>query len=465
MPDTKNFVGHGTVLFIDGLVLAIANWMFWLTISKFTLPSEVGQATIVYSLATLISMSTQLGLEYTLLRKSSTELSKVLGTALMLELIIAVVFIPILIFVMTEIYHESVRDYIWIAVGIFITSSVGFITRYSLLGTSDVKCILLIDLIGTSAKFLTGFVLVSSGYGAFGILLSFLLQGFIIMGATMAILASRLDMNFARADMRYVKEILFDGLINTPFKLSKVFILYLSIVLLASFGISNSDTGVFYISLMISIIAGSLASSFAIMVIPASSISKKDLSSVSTRIGLSLSAPIIAALVSSPKFILSLISMQYIVGDTVLLILSIGILPYSLTLNAIASLNNRGKQRKIVFIGFTEILVFLVGFFLLVPSYGTVGAALSMLIAFIISSIPSLIWSNRAIIRYIAVSAIAIAVGSMAASLLRILIGVDNPLAELFSSMTITTLLIIILKNTTPVEIKKAAIAIIKKRI
>lgn len=465
MSDSKNFVGHGTVLFIDGLVLAVANWMFWLIVSRFTFPSEVGQATIVYSLATLISMSTQLGLEYTLLRKSFTEQSKVLGTALALESIIALVFTPVLIFVMTDIYHESVRDYIWIALGIFITSSIGFITRYSLLGTSDVKSILLIDVIGTGAKFLTGFVLVSSGYGAFGILLSFLLQGFIITGATMAILASRFDTRLARVNIKYVKEILLDGLINTPFKLSKVFILYLSIVLLASFGISNSDTGIFYISLMISIIAGGLASSFAVMVIPASSVSKKDLSSVSIRIGLSLSAPIIAALVSSPKFILSLIGIQYIVGDTVLLILSIGILPYSITLNAIASLNNRGKQRKIMFIGLTEIVVFLVAFFLLVPSYGTVGAALSMLIAFIITSIPSIIWSERIIIRYIAVSTIAIAIGWMTASLLRISIGIQYPAAELFSSMAIATLLIIILKNTTPIEIKKAASAVIKKRL
>jgi hypothetical protein len=81
-----------------------------------------------------------------------------------------------------------------------------------------------------------------------------------------------------------------DGVVNTPFTLSKVFVIYLSVVLLALLGVSASDTGVFYICLMISIIGGSLASSIALMVIPASTRANTDLSADGIRIGLGLTA-------------------------------------------------------------------------------------------------------------------------------------------------------------------------------
>ena len=64
---TNRFVGQAMLLFLDQILVAITNWLYWLLISRFTVTSEIGQATSVYSLVLLISTLAQVGLEYPLL--------------------------------------------------------------------------------------------------------------------------------------------------------------------------------------------------------------------------------------------------------------------------------------------------------------------------------------------------------------------------------------------------------------
>lgn len=123
----------------------------------------------------------------------------------------------------------------------------------------------------------------------------------------------------------------------------------------------------------------------AYMVIPASSRSNNDLTTDSMRISLSLTAPLIAALIVAPKSILSVIGPDYTSAETILLLLSIGILPSSIAINAISKSNYLGKSRELITIGSIQVLAFLVPFLFLVPLYGTLGAAVSMLIAFVSS--------------------------------------------------------------------------------
>ena len=100
-PDEKlisvnRFAGSGILLFIDLLLVAIANWIYWVIISKINSTSEIGQATTIYSLALLVSTITQLGLEYPLLKRSSAHHNQrqIVGTALVIEIAITLASIP-----------------------------------------------------------------------------------------------------------------------------------------------------------------------------------------------------------------------------------------------------------------------------------------------------------------------------------------------------------------------------------
>jgi O-antigen/teichoic acid export membrane protein len=234
------------------------------------------------------------------------------------------------------------------------------------------------------------------------------------------------------------------------------------VILLASYGISDSDIGTFYIALMISIVGAGLASSMSFTVIPASSEYKADLSSGSLRIGLSLTAPLIAALIVAPKDILAILGMQYAAAHTVLLVLSMGILPAAIVMNAISKFNNSGEQRKIIAIGIVQITGFLASFVVLVPYYGTLGAAYSILIAYSASSAFSVYWFGRLERRYVTASLVAIIIGSVTGYTISLIL--DYSLIIIISSVVTTFTVVLALRNTSTSEIRHLIKSMVKPK-
>jgi O-antigen/teichoic acid export membrane protein len=461
------FGAQGTLLFLDHLLVAVGGWIYWLVIVSRISPFEVGQVTAVYSLVTLISILTQLGLEYPILKRSSTQPHQILVTAFIIEMVITMATVPIVPYIISTYFQQSLHglsdQFTLIAVVILLLSSLSFVSRFALLGVYDVKSVLIIDLLGTGIKFASGYVLVWSGMGAPGMLISFLLQNLVLVSATIFVTRRRRKFGYRVGNINYIKAIIKDGLINTPSKFSRTLILSLSVVLLGSFGITSSDVGIFYIALMVSIVAiGSLASSMAYMVIPISAAIRTDLSSASSRISMSLSVPMIAALVSSPKFILSIIGMQYVPGESILLVLSIAILPFSITMNFISKFNNLQMTARLISIGLVEIIAFLIAFVILVPHYGALGAAFSTLTAFVSSSLLSLAWSERRTIRYVGVSAMAMSAGILTSYIINLATSI-HPVSIILISMVISLSIVIILKNISTNEINQLAKGIIAK--
>jgi len=454
----KKFVGPSIVLFIDFLVVAAGGWFFWLMISKLTPVEEVGHATTIFSLVVLVTTIIQLGLEYPLLKKSSNESSRILGSALVLEILFALAAIPIVYLLLTNLYEESLQRFTLIAILMIITLPIGFVSRFVLLGISQVKSVFVIDVVSTAIKFLVGYSLVTMEFGALGVLLGFLSNAIVTAGGNLFITTKKFGFQLS-GDTSSIKQLLREAVLNTPSKLSGMLIFSLSILLLAYFGLPSSEIGVFYVALMISIVGGGLVSSMAYMVIPASYTSKIDLSIGSIRIGVSLTAPIIAGLITSPGLILSLVGPEYLSGDVILLVLSIGILPYSVVMNTISKFNYLGQSRKLLSIGLIQIITTVSAFSLLVPSYGTFGAALSILISFCAAFTLSIIWSERALLKYITNSAIAIVLGWIFASICRYLINLAsdnillNEIAILLITVFVTFQAIILLKNMSVNEI------------
>jgi O-antigen/teichoic acid export membrane protein len=240
---------------------------------------------------------------------------------------------------------------------------------------------------------------------------------------------------------------------NAPSKLSRTIIITLSVILLASFGISDSDIGIFYIAMMLSVVGASLAASMSFTVIPASTESKVDLSSGSLRLGLSFTAPIVAALIVAPRDILSIIGPQYASADTVLLVLSMGILPTAVAINAISKFNNLGQGRKIIAIGVIQTVVFLTSFIILVPYYGILGAAYSILIAYTASAVYAVSMFETAERRYIMNCIVAIIIGCVSGYVVNFIL--EHSLATIVSSVLATSIVLLALRNTSVSEIKE----------
>jgi O-antigen/teichoic acid export membrane protein len=453
-PMRNKFVGQGMVLFIDQILLAITNWLYWLVISRFVSTSEIGEATSVYSLLLLIVIVCQIGLEYPLLKKSSLHRSHVLGTALAIELIMTSGSIAAVIFLAnTDIYHASLGGYVLlIAVAILVLSPISFIGRYALLGISNARSVLVFDVAATGAKFLTAYILLSMGLGVFGILFSFMIASLVAAIGMMSIAGRRLSLRPVRYK-RLIIEVLKEGLSNAPSKLSRTIIMTLSVILLASFGISDYEIGIFYIALMLSVVGASLSASMSFTVIPASTESNVDLSSGSLRLGLSFTAPIVAALIVAPRDILSIFGPQYASADTVLLVLSMGILPTAVAINAISKFNNLGHRREIIAIGVIQTVGFLATFLILVPYYGILGAAYSILIAYTASAVYAVSTFETAERRYVMNCIVAIIIGCVSGYVVNFIF--EHSLPTIVSSVLATSVVLLVLRNTSVSELRQ----------
>jgi O-antigen/teichoic acid export membrane protein len=456
-PMRNKFVGQGMLLFIDQILLAITNWLYWLVISRFASPSEIGQATSVYSLVLLIAIISQIGLEYPLLKKSSLHRSHVLGTALAIELIMTSGSIAVVIFLAnTDMYHASLGGYVLsVAIAFLVLSPIGFIGRYALLGISNARSVLVFDIAATGAKFLTAYILLSMGFEVFGILFSFVISSLVAAIGMISIAGRRLSFR-PELEKRHIIEVLKEGLSNAPSKLSRTIIMTLSVILLASFGISDSDIGIFYIAMMLSVVGASLSASISFTVIPASTESKVDLSSDSLRLGLSFTAPIVAALITAPRDILSIIGLQYASADTVLLVLSMGILPTAVAINAISKFNNLGHRRKIIAIGVIQTVGFLVSFLILVSYYGILGAAYSILLAYTASAVYAVYVFETAERRYVINCIVAIIIGCVSGYVVNFIF--EHSLPTIVSSVLATSVVLLALRNTSVSELRQLVV-------
>ena len=449
----EKFMSSSIFLFLDLIVVAVSGWLYWLVISKLVSTPEVGQSTSVYSLVALTGAIIGLGLEYPLLKKSSISHSNVVGSALIIELMITLAAIPFIIVALNNVHNEGLQNYTIISIVMLASISFGYIARYALLGISASKTVLIIDIISTVAKFVTAYFLVSFGWGATGILLSFMLQA--LISTIIALPLVKKIFTLSVGGFKFVKSTLKEGVVNMPSLFSRTLIVSLSVVLLTTIGITSSEIGIYYITLMISVVAGGLISSTAYMVIPASSIAQTDLTSRSIRIGISLTAPIISVLLVSPKFVLSLIGAEYVTGEFLLMILALGILPFALFTNTISRFNYLGKSKKLLFIGLVQIIGFIISFLLLAPQYRSIGAGLSILISYSVSCIPALIWSEKNLLRYVANTMIAIGASWTISIIIKLLLpdGIFEELISIFSSIVITMAMLFVLKNTSMSEV------------
>jgi O-antigen/teichoic acid export membrane protein len=452
-PVANKFVSQGILLSINQILVAISNWLYWLVISRIALPSEIGQAISVYNLVLLIATLSQMGLEYPLLKKSSVRSSQVFGTALMIEVItIPGLISALIVLAHTDAYHESLSEFLWVAVILLGVSPISFIARYALLGISNARIVIIFDGLAICAKFLSAYILLSLELGAFAILFSFMLYYLVAAVGMLAIVRSQLQFTLVR-HKRYIIELVMEGLSNAPSVLSRTIIITLSVILLAALGVSDSDIGIFYIALMLSIVGGNLALSMSFTVIPASTESKLDLSSGSLRLGLSLTAPIVAAFIVAPQDILRIIGPQYASADTVLLVLSMAILPTAVAMNSISKFNNLDHRRKIIIIGIIQLVGFLMSFIILVPYYGNLGAAYSILIAFTSSALVAIFMFEGAPIRYVANSVAAVIAGCAAGYAANFLLG--HSLPTIVSSVVVTSLVLLALRNTSVSELRQ----------
>jgi hypothetical protein len=99
---------------------------------------------------------------------------------------------------------------------------------------------------------------------------------------------------------------------------------------------------------------------------------------------------------------------------------------------------------------------FIAGFIFLVRQFNSLGAAISIVLAYSISCIPALIWSEKVLLRYVINPVLAIAICWVCSYISRLILplGIITEFTALLISFTVTSYLIFALKDTSIAEVR-----------
>lgn len=444
----KEIIKSGLFLYIGSIGIIVTGLLFWLVISRIADVAEVGYSVTVISISSLVAAIITLAIEYPLMQDVHKN-KKAYGTALIFVLIITAILAPIILLILGTIYEQSLDTLTIIMGTVLLITAFSSIPKYAMIGILRTGTVLIIETSSIVIRFIVGVTLVFLEYPIVGIVSSAVAMMF-FQGIIYSIIAHK-NFGFSWGGFGYLKSLLKRGLANITSKISNVVIINLGVALLGILTIDPEAVALFYIALMFSVVASGLSFSLATIAIPVSSKYGIDKSDTSNRIGLALTIPLIAGLISTPQFVLSIVGTNYVEADLVLIILSLAVIPTILTTNAITKFNNLKNLKKLTFTGIVEISVFIFAFFVLVPLIGMIGAAIAIILAYTASSIfaYSNMWNT--VSKSLAISLVALFMGWLVAEGLAIFIDFE---AVLFITAIVTSFsLLLITKVITFQEI------------
>jgi O-antigen/teichoic acid export membrane protein len=463
----KDFFTTSIFLFLDNIIVAAAGWLFWIIVGKFSSTSDIGISTYLITIASFVSGILLLGFEFSLLKKvGSMQIDKsslrenwvrssTFGLILTFEVFVNILCIPLLILIIQTPSTDPAVPYIVSL--LLLTTSIGNMSRYGLIGFMQTKTVFFVDTASILLRIVVALLLMSNRSGEYAILIATLAQTTMLAVCFGTIFL--LKHGISLGNKRLLVAILREGISNFPGKISKLMIAPLSVILLGIVGMGTSDIGIFFISLIITIVAASFATSLAMVSLSTSS-GGVDTADTSLRLGIALTIPLIIILALFPEYVLGLIGSSYVPGSLNLIILSIAIFPSVIVLNVISRLNSLRDNRNLVFIGLIEISIFLISFFWLTPSLDTLGASIAILVSYLISAGVACKWLTRNELKQLFRSVILMALGLTLGGL------VTTLQLQVELQIAITTALVIllgyILRIMTLGEIKTIVSSIIR---
>jgi hypothetical protein len=139
-----------------------------------------------------------------------------------------------------------------------------------------------------------------------------------------------------------------------------------------------------------------------------------------------------------------------------------GILPIAVAMNAASKFNNLGQWRNMIAIGIIQTLGFLASFLILVPYYGSIGAAYSILIAYSASAVYAVSLFERAERRYLMKSIVAIIIGCVSGYVVNFTF--EHSLPTVVSSVVATSVVLLALRNTSISELRHLVVTMMNPR-
>jgi O-antigen/teichoic acid export membrane protein len=395
---SKRKIGRGAAyIYIETIASLISGYAFWIVMSKISPTDIIGISSAVVSLAGIFTVVSTIGVPSGILRflgKSFGEQNMdaviVFFKASLLMVCLGTIGCAIIILLLRDwMYTVFPIDFSLLIVAIVIISSsvIAQFFRSVLVSSLKTKSLPGILLISSIAKIILGVALVLLGTGALGLtigyasyqILTSILLGIIIAKSTFVSVKNQ-DKSEPHPGVNYRKATrsVFDASVVywIPFLITTVGSQLGPLVVLGYEG--SSQAGIYFIALTIVVGITNVMYSLFTIAIPALSAMKdgrKRLSWQAIRLSAIIVLPFSYALIFFSDEILQLLGQDYSNGALSLQILLISLLPTTVIYGIHSLSYAYGNYRQVLAIGLATSIPRTVLYFVLVPEYGGIGAA------------------------------------------------------------------------------------------
>jgi len=370
----------GFWLVLDQILAIVGGGIFWLIIANLATPNEIGKVSAILGLAVALAGFGTFGIEFVILREASQKKSELLSTFFVLQLLFLGIISPISFFVLHILFPSFSEDLISLGFILLISLGLWEFAMFSVIGLLRGKTVALVHTAAVAVKMIVGIFFVVAGFGSAGILLAIILQ--IAFSTTMFLLIGFKEIGFHLGSIKKALSLIKLALSNYVNKIARIVVTYLTFLILPAVSLDLDISGVFFIQYTIALVLINSVSVLAVLSIAGSKVRNKDISPISTRLGLYAIAPIIAIFLTVPSFILQFFGDEYALYPEVFRLLIISVIPAVIVWNFTSHLNTASDKRGLVILGVIQLTVFSLIFVILHSQDALYGITYSVLGAF-----------------------------------------------------------------------------------
>ena len=378
----RESIAGGTWIFLGGISNSIAGIVFWLVLTNMLGVESIGVASSVLSAAIIASTLVSAGINFAVMREIAARGKPSFLSSLVLGTIMAFIA-GVLSYPLIRMLGYSDLVIVGCLLGFFMTLNI--VVSFSLLGFQLFREYFYSMLGASITKIAVGVILAILGYKFIAPLAGYLASPIIVVFAGLTIVFLYYGIKDYNISGRDVKNILSLSLSNYPFVFSNQLLSMLSVYLFAYIIGKPISTGTLYMAMMISLSMASIPVSILSASLPIATRRNTDPFGEGLRIGLGLATILIVFVAMAPEFLLKIINKDLEQGANTLRIMIASLTPFIIITAGISKMNKERMIRQITFIGIVRFMVLLFSLIPLARLFNADGAAMSFLLANLLS--------------------------------------------------------------------------------
>ena len=409
----KKAVGRGAAyIYIETIASIISGYVFWIIMSKITTTETIGISSTVVSFAAIVAVIANIGIPTGIQRFIGKSFSEnrlddvkafVITSLILVSMGILTCSVLILI-IQSWLPGIFGFDYGLVIISILLIGAavISMLFRSIVISTFNTKSLPLIIITSSIFKLLLSIILVLMGTGAIGLtlglafnhILSSVLLGIVV--GTKVLKSTRinyLSINFIQKS----KKLLVSSVVFWfPFLITTIGSQLGTLVVFGSQG--SNQAGVYFLALTIVIGLTNVMNSLFTIALPALSGLKdyrKRFAWQTIRLSAIILLPFSCSLLFYSEDIMNLLGQDYVQGASSLEVLLLSMLPMAILGGINALVYSYGNYRQVLLIGLAMSIPRTVLYFVLVPIYGGLGAAIAYTLGTIVGCIISIVIAKK----------------------------------------------------------------------